>query len=170
MTLILQKSILCALFIAGAALGIGLLWSNGLLVALGTYFGWFAATASMASYFILLVLLVIRGRLPSWGRICSINMGLSLLGIWFLLDERASLVLPLSLAIIASVVGFVAARLGLLDHRGWAIWILTAVVVIAFIPLQSIGTQILLAFGVLLIVSAISPRASQLGPNRLQDS
>ncbi|HET9577971.1 MAG TPA: hypothetical protein VFP44_09105, partial [Usitatibacter sp.] len=81
MTLILQKVLLFALLVTGAALVTGLLWNNGPLLVFGTYFGWFAAAVSIASYFMLLVLLIIRGTLPSWGRVCSVNMGLALVGI-----------------------------------------------------------------------------------------
>ena len=90
MTIILQVFLLIGLLLTGAALILGFLQESGSMLMIGTYFGWFMATASLASYFFLVILRMLRGAMPAWGRLSIVNMGLSLIGISLLgLDSHS---------------------------------------------------------------------------------
>ena len=163
MTLAFHKGVLLVLLITGIAAGAGLYFNSGPLLVFGTYFGWFGAAISIAAYIVLLVLLLIRGSFPVWGRYSSINMGLALVGISVLGFEAQMSMVLLVTAFLSVAIAVMVARLRLFERRESVLLILAIVVMTALSPLKQVWPQVLLAAGLILFVGSTPLSLRQLG-------
>jgi hypothetical protein len=151
-TKLLQVLIFIALLISGTAFVLGLAIEGPLLI-FGTYFGWFAVTASLISYLLLVILLLVRGAIPVWGRVCLVNVGLSFMGI-------AAIVLDMEhgLALLATIIlGVVAAipisKTRFLETRQSVIVGVFLILGMALAPINAFWPFPLLALGLTFVVS-----------------
>jgi len=156
MTIFLQVLLLIGLLLTGAALVLGLLQESGSMLMVGTYFGWFMAAASLASYFFLVILLMLRGTMPAWGRLSLVNMGLSLIGISLLGLDSHSVGLSLLAAVMLGLAfSLPAGLLKVFDTRTSIAGVGAIVLFTALSPLVKVWALIAMCVGVTFVGSQL---------------
>lgn len=167
MTIILQVILLFGLLLTGAAFVFGLLQDNGAMLMVGTYFGWFMAAASVVSYFILMILLLVRGTLPDWGRFSLVNMGFVSIGIALLGIESSFAGAWLVAAImLGTVLSIPAGLLKAFDTRTSVIVVWALVAITASTPIVKVWVLVAMCLGIIFVGSQLITlaRHSRPGP------